>query len=429
LWKTRAIKNNAIVIVYEPANPISHSFRIYRFGVYACNCGYQPSSELKHDTKKERSRLYISNIANILYHENAIKRSANELEICGYCKRIGFGRSRLDDNSFINGHFAMEDAIRNFSKQFEWEPDIEQAEQWKAVGKYIICGMGGSHLQGDVFQNAYPGFDLSVHQDYGLPGWPKEVLRKTLVIASSYSGNTEETLSSFQEAVKNGYPAAAISTGGELLNQVKQHGVPYIQIPDIGIQPRSALGYTFKALAKMVGRDDVVKQATQVGKMLAESAATFEAQGKALAEKLHGKVPVIYASQKNYSIAYNWKIKFNETAKIPAFYNVFPELNHNEMNGFDVSDSTRELTKPFFFLFLRDGEDHPRIQKRMEVLEKQLYQRGLPVINCELTGNSRLEKIFSSLLFADWVALYLAQHYGRDPEQVPMIEEFKKLIG
>ena len=323
----------------------------------------------------------------------------------------------------------MEDAIRNFSKQFEWEPDIEQAEQWKAVGKYIICGMGGSHLQGDVFQNAYPGFDLSVHQDYGLPGWPKEVLRKTLVIASSYSGNTEETLSSFQEAVKNGYPAAAISTGGELLNQVKQHGVPYIQIPDIGIQPRSALGYTFKALAKMVGRDDVVKQATQVGKMLAESAATFEAQGKALAEKLHGKVPVIYASQKNYSIAYNWKIKFNETAKIPAFYNVFPELNHNEMNGFDVSDSTRELTKPFFFLFLRDGEDHPRIQKRMEVLEKQLYQRGLPVINCELTGNSRLEKIFSSLLFADWVALYLAQHYGRDPEQVPMIEEFKKLIG
>jgi len=321
----------------------------------------------------------------------------------------------------------MEDAIRNFSKQFGWEPKIENAEHWKALGKYIVCGMGGSHLQGDVFQASYPGFDLSVHQDYGLPGWPSETFKETLIIASSYSGNTEETLSSFTEALNNGYPVAAISTGGKLLELAKEKGVPYIQIPDTGIQPRSALGYTFKALAKMVGRDDIVREAGNLAAMLRSDAA--EKDAKEVVKHLEGKVPVIYASQRNYAVAYNWKIKFNETAKIPAFYNVFPELNHNEMNGFDVSDSTRELTKPFFFLFLRDAQDHPRVQKRMEVLEKQLYQRGLPVINCELTGNSRLEKIFSSLLFADWIALYLAQHYGRDPEQVPMIEEFKKALG
>lgn len=323
----------------------------------------------------------------------------------------------------------MEEAIRNFPKQFEWDPNIENADQWKNWGKYIICGMGGSHLQGDVFQNAYPGFDLSVHQSYSLPSWPAEVLQKTLVIASSYSGNTEETLSSFAEAAQHNYPIATISTGGKLLEQAKEKGVPYIQIPDTGIQPRSALGYTFKALAKMVGRNDVVKETAQVGKQLAEHAENFEKAGKQLAEWLQDAVPVIYASSRNYSIAYNWKIKFNETGKIPAFYNVFPELNHNEMNGFDVTDSTRPLAEKFHFIFLKDMHDHPRIQKRMEVLQQQLLDRKLKVNVLALAGDSELAKIFASLLIADWAAFYTAKAYGRDPEQVPMIEEFKKQLG
>jgi len=329
----------------------------------------------------------------------------------------------------------MEEVIRNFPKQFEWEPKIENADTWSALGKYIICGMGGSHLQGDVFQNAVPGFDLSVHQDYGLPRWPQEVLEKTLIIASSYSGNTEETLSSFEGAIKNGYPVAAITTGGKLLSRAKQHGVPYIQIPDTGIQPRSALGYTFKALAKMVGRDDIVEQAASLASKL--DADKLEPQGRELAETLKGKVPVLYASNRNYSVAYNWKIKFNETGKIPAFYNVFPELNHNEMTGFsakggpasggDVSEAA-SLSENFHFLFFKDADDHPKIQKRMEVLEKLYKERGLPVTMLDLKGSSTLEKIFSSLLLGDWTAYYTAQQYGLESEQVPMVEEFKKLI-
>lgn len=323
----------------------------------------------------------------------------------------------------------MEEAIRNFPKQFEWQPEIENADKWKWMGKYIVCGMGGSHLAGDIFQNAFPGFDLSVHQDYGLPGWRDDVLKQTLVIASSYSGNTEEALSSFEAARKNGYPVAAISTGGDLLIRANQYGVPYIQLPDKGIQPRSALGFAFKALAKMVGRDDVVQEAAKVGKSLAEKAETFEIDGKALAQKLQDKIPVIYASNKNYSIAYNWKIKFNETAKIPAFYNVFPELNHNEMNGFDADDSTMKLCEKFHFIFLKDTTDHERTKKRMIVLEKQLTGRSFPVEALLLGEGPMLDKIFGSLLVADWTAFYTAQAYGRDPQEVSMIEEFKKLIG
>ncbi|MEK7542314.1 MAG: SIS domain-containing protein, partial [Patescibacteria group bacterium] len=233
----------------------------------------------------------------------------------------------------------------------------------------------------------------------------------------------------FEESRKNGYPVAAISTGGELLILANQHKVPYIQLGDTGIQPRSALGFTFKALAKMVGRNDVVQEATKVGEALVQRAGALELEGKALAEKLQGKIPIVYASNKNYSIAYNWKIKFNETAKIPAFYNVFPELNHNEMAGFDVADSTRELCDKFHFLFLIDTTDHARIRKRMNVLEKQLRERGFQVEMVSLGEGSMLDKIFGSLLLADWTAFYAAKLYGRNPEKVPMIEEFKKLIA
>src|SRR3989339_1606903 len=141
-----------------------------------------------------------------------------------------------------------------------------------------------------------------------------------MIIASSYSGNTEETISVFEGAQKQNIARSVIAKGGILLETAKEEGLPYIQIPDTGVQPRSALGFSFKALAKMVGRDDLVEQASKVGAQL--QSENFEEQGRRIAEKLRGKIPLVYASQKNYSVAYNWKIKFNETAKIPAFYNL-----------------------------------------------------------------------------------------------------------
>jgi glucose/mannose-6-phosphate isomerase len=122
-------------------------------------------------------------------------------------------------------------------------------------------------------------------------------------------------------------------------------------------------------------------------------------------------VPVIYSSSSNLSIAYNWKIKINETGKTPAFYNIFPELNHNEMNSFDVKDSTKELSNKFYFIILKDVEDDSRILKRMDVLEKLYKDRGLQVQTIELTGKNVLHKIFSSIVFADWVAYHTALQY------------------
>ncbi len=155
----------------------------------------------------------------------------------------------------------------------------------------------------------------------------------------------------------------------------------------------------------------------------------YEDQGRALAQKLHDKIPIIYASSRNQALARNWKIKFNETGKIPAFCNVLPELNHNEMTGFDATPATKQLSSLFHFIFLKDAEDHPRIIKRMETLKKLYNDRGLAVETIELNRQEIFHKIFSCLVLADWTAYYLAKSYGVEPEQVPMVEEFKRLIA
>lgn len=333
----------------------------------------------------------------------------------------------------------MREAILNFAKQFKYRPKIENGPV-KKFKKYILAGMGGSHLAADIIKSLRPELDIMVHSDYGLPGGldlsrPTATLPRlgegkgrgrALIIASSYSGNTEEAIDAYEQARAKGLSLVAIATGGKLLELARQHQVPYIQMPDTGIQPRSALGYSMLAMLKAMKLNNLLKETKGLAKIL--DPKSLEEEGKVLAQKLRDHVPVIYTSHSNVSIAYNWKIKFNETGKIPAFYNVLPELNHNEMTGFDVKDSSRVLSEKFYFIFLRDDADHPKILRRMEVLQKLYQARGLPVEVIEMKGHSPLEKIFSSLLLADWAAYYTAETYGLESEQVPMVEEFKKLI-
>ncbi len=317
----------------------------------------------------------------------------------------------------------MKEFIENFAKQFEYEPAIENKENWYKAKKFLLCGMGGSHLQGDILQMLNPTLDFLVYSDYGLP---ENIGKGRLIIASSYSGNTEETISAFKEAQAQGFPLVVSSVGGKLIELAKEHNVPYVQIPDTGIQPRSALGYTLKALLKLTGEEDLLVEIKKLAQSF--SSAMFEQEGKELAQKLSLKIPVIYSSRKNEPIAYNWKIKFNESAKIPSFLNVFPELNHNEMTGFDVIGATKELSGKLVILLLKDANDHPRIQKRMEVLLRLYKERGIQVEVKEFVGENLQERIFSSLILADWTAWYTAKEYGTEPEEVPMIEEFKKRI-
>lgn len=318
----------------------------------------------------------------------------------------------------------MEEAIRKFHTQFAYNPIVVNADKLPRRARVVLCGMGGSHLAAGILAGWKPELDMMIHRDYGLPVLSDANGR--LYIASSYSGNTEETINFAQAALKKGYAVAVMSVGGKLLEFARKNKLPHIIIPDTKIQPRSALGFAIRALAALIGDSALQKELAKLAFTLKPSA--LEGKGKKLAKVLRGKVPVVYASTRNQAVAYNWKIKFNETGKIPAFCNVFPELNHNEMTGFDIISTTEGLSRKFHFIFLTDNADHPKIQKRMRVTKKLYEDRGLSVTEVPLAGKSRLEKIFSSLLIADWTALHLSRIYGTEAEQVPMVEEFKKLI-
>lgn len=315
----------------------------------------------------------------------------------------------------------MEEAIRDFPEQFKWQAEIVNAEKLALghqVSKWIICGMGGSALAAGLLKVAEPKLDLLIHRDYGLPRVPDYFLQESLIILSSYSGNTEEVLDMARLGLEQKLNLAVITTGGALLEFAQTNNLPYVQLPDTHIQPRSALGYGLRALAKLTGQamPDQLELVDQ------------EINGKNLAEKIRGKIPLIYSSTINLPLAYNWKIKFNETGKIPAFYNVLPELNHNEMTGFDGSLARAELNKQFYALFLTDKDDDPRISQRFQILETMYRDRGLITETLPLGGPTIWQKIFNSLLLADWAAYYTARLNNDEPERVDMVEEFKKLL-
>lgn len=320
----------------------------------------------------------------------------------------------------------MEDSIIKFAEQFEWEPQIINGSLKENTKKYILCGMGGSHLAADILKTYNSNLNLDIYSDYGVPEC--EEPEDTLFIASSYSGNTEEVFDFLDEAYSRGYQTLVIATGGKLIEFAENNNIPYIQIPDTGIQPRLAVGYSIMAIASVVFPEALEELKSMSEILQPESLAE---EGNNLAKSINGKTPVIYTSEKNSSIGYNWKIKINETGKTPAFSNVFPELNHNEMQGFD-SDSGGSIERPqekYHFFLIHDSEDHLRIAKRMEILEYLFQEKGYSVTRIYLEGETVFEKIFRSLLIADWLALNLAQISGAEPEEVPLIEEFKKRLS
>jgi len=320
----------------------------------------------------------------------------------------------------------MEVAIKKFPIQFNFHPVIENESKFRAADSFVLCGMGGSHLSAGLMKIYNPTLDIYIHRDYGLPLLSEKRFNESLFIASSYSGNTEEVLDFAEKAHEKKYNLAVIAIGGKLIEFAKKNSLPYIQLPDTGVQPRSAIGFSIIALARLIEGDEAVGELNKLGTKL--NPTKWEEQGRTLAKGLVGKIPVVYTSRGNLGIAYNWKIKFNETAKIPAFYNVFPELNHNEMAGFDRTESTKSLSDKFFFIFLEDSGDHPQIMRRMEVTRKLYMDRELPMIVLPLSGATTFEKIFNSLILADWTSLFLSGMYGAIADEVPIVEEFKKLI-
>lgn len=322
---------------------------------------------------------------------------------------------------------ALTDTLMRFNEQFAWDPVIENPA---ALGKYartVVYGMGGSHLGAWLIKRYGGKPDIFIHRDYGLADEAPTIFEEdTLHVLSSYSGTTEEVLDAAHEVLRRGLPAAVISTGGALLDLAREKGLPCIQIPETGLEPRMAIGFSMLALARILGDAELETSIRNAGELVDPGEGKDE--GATLGRQLEGKIPLVWGSAQNLPLAFIWKIKFNETSKIPAFCNAMPELCHNEFTGMDVVEATRPLSDAVHIIMLEDESDHPRVQKRMQVAREMLGERGISVERVALKG-AGFEKAFRGALLADWASLHLAEHYGVPNPETPLIAEFKKRIA
>lgn len=320
----------------------------------------------------------------------------------------------------------LEETLKRFGEQFAWHPVLENAHNLGQHASFIVAGMGGSHLGAWIIQRFDPHLDLMIHRDYGLPALSDTKIRNSLFIASSFSGTTEETIDAAKTALEKSMHVAVVSMGGKLIDFAREHELPYIVIPDAGLEARMAIGYAMIGIARLMGNGTLENAIREGGSKVNPSEG--QVAGITMAERMVGKVPLIWSSARNLPLAYIWKVKFNETSKIPAFCNSFPELNHNEFTGFDVVDSTRPVIGNFHVIMLEDAKDHPRVQTRMALTRQMLLERHIPVEGIKMHGE-HFEKIFSTALMGDWVALGLARNYDVPNPETPLITEFKKRMA
>jgi len=295
-------------------------------------------------------------------------------------------------------------------------------EKYTAV---IIAGMGGSSIAGLLLQAylADEKLSLAVIQDYNLPLWADN---KTLVVACSYSGNTEETLSCFKDARRKSCGLVAVTTGNKLGEYARVSRIPIITLP-IGYQPRAAMAIEFFALLRLLEKLRLVKsRASEVLRLkqdIKPKLQALERNAMVLSEKLVNKTPIIYTSKRFEAVGYRWKCQFNENAKVMAFNNVLPEMNHNEIEGFE------NLQAAYHAIILRFEEDHRRIQKRMSLIKEIMLRKGISDTEIGIRGPSLLSKLFSAILLGDLTSYYLALRLKTNPSEVRLIEDFKEKLG
>ena len=314
--------------------------------------------------------------------------------------------------------------------------DFKLPREYRNIDKVVILGMGGSAIGGDLVrsQASVEGKPLVfVSREYELPTF---IDRNTLVIASSYSGNTEETLSAFSQALKTICQKLAITTGGKLKDIAEAAKVPVFTIDHVA-PPRAALGYSFMPLMALLHNlgffkgmsSDVPAMIQTLEKLVKELSETIPVNAnpaKQLALKLHGNITVIYGAEVLSDVARRWKTQINENSKAWAFYELLPELNHNAVVGYQFP---AELTSKLFVVFLRCLSLHPRTLVRYQITSELLQQHHISYQVVDSQGTDMLSQMMSLVYFGDWVSYYLSALYQVDPTPVKVIDYLKKRLS
>lgn len=342
----------------------------------------------------------------------------------------------LDDLKYIHekdGQDALGVAEKQW-QQIEHEfPTIEGLD-YSHVENIVFAGMGGSAL-GAFLSTAWPGYNhpFEICRNYNLPEY---VGPNTLVIASSYSGNTEETIEALHSAEQKGVKIAVLAGGGKLVEIANEKSYPLVLLPKAS-QPRYATLYGLKGLLSLLADGGFIDKSV-VSELSAQTAwfkdqltmwrpdvSTANNRAKQIALDVIGKSPVIYSSTEMFPAAYKWKISFNENAKNVAWCNAYPEFNHNEFLGW----SSHPIDKPYAVIDLRSSLDHSRVQQRFELSAKLISGKRPAPIVVNLVGETRLQQLLWAVALGDFVSLYTGILNGLNPTPVELIEKFKKELG
>ncbi|MTI79668.1 MAG: bifunctional phosphoglucose/phosphomannose isomerase [Firmicutes bacterium] len=344
--------------------------------------------------------------------------------------------SKLDSENVldltVNYHQQFATGLRLAEEQFK--PN----ELEKDIDKIVVFGTGGGSAASGYLLKSFL-FDkcklpVLVYQGYDVPEFIDE---KTLIFVTSYSGNTEETLSAYQKALAKSPYCVIISTGGKISETARQNQHPVIEIPT-GIAPRAALGYIvipmLVVLEKLRLIPSVRNQIKETISLLKELSTQYAPDvplegnlAKQTAQKLHGKIPLVYGTlELMEAVAWRWKRQLGENSKALAFFNTIPMLHHDEIVGWDDSNP---LTEHFAVIFVSDTADDEKIKKRTQITTEILADRAGEVINVSSRGESELARMFSLVYLGDFVSIYLPMLKNVDPSPVDFIVLFKQKMG
>lgn len=334
----------------------------------------------------------------------------------------------------------MHEAIKDFPDHLEegWERGSAAdgfgltADQFDGA---VVCGMGGSAIGGDLVRTLIEpecSIPFACVRGYDLPGW---VGQKTLVIVSTYSGGTEETLSAFAQAIERGSTVVVVTSGGEARQRAEAANLNWIEIPG-GLQPRAALGYSFGVVLRMaqgfglatVSDSDLAETLEALRERTTHYAHLGENPTLDISDALHHNLPIIYSGVGLLeAVNLRWRTQIQENAKAPAFGHLFPELDHNEIMSFEAAP--REIAGRMAVVCLRDRDDHPQIKRRMDITREIVRPYIGAWYDFETEGEGRLARMCSLIQLGDWTSFWLAIRERVDPSPVGSIQTLKGMLA
>ncbi|MHB8533791.1 MAG: bifunctional phosphoglucose/phosphomannose isomerase [Solirubrobacteraceae bacterium] len=333
-----------------------------------------------------------------------------------------------------SGQLADVLAIPEHLRDAVWRAESAIMQDWDTPAGLVVAGMGGSAIGGALARAAlgdHASRPIFVTRAYGLPTWTTP---DTMVLCASYSGETEETLACYESAGALGAKRTVVTTGGRLAEMARADGVPVIPLPG-GFQPRAAVAYMIVAaleVAALCGvgprlTPEIDVAASHLEQLVEEWGpdAPEDSLAKEVARGLRGTTPVIAGAGLTAPVAYRWKTQVNENAKQPCFSHELPELDHNELAGWEGAP---ELGR-FSAVFLDDSDAHPRVKQRMDLTEQMIAGSAAASFRLETRGTTAIERVVSLVLLGDLVSVYLAALRGVDPGPVKALDQLKASLA